>query len=64
VGFGAGPIATGWLYGATRAFTLPFLLAAACYGVASLGLYAFFGRRGRAGRPAEKEARQDKVVAR
>src|SRR5919199_1291545 len=48
-GFGAGPIATGWLRDLTHGFTAPFLLAAACYGVASLALYAFFGR----GRPAQ-----------
>ncbi|HKC74735.1 MAG TPA: MFS transporter [Chloroflexota bacterium] len=48
-GFGAGPLATGWLRGLTHGFSAPFLLAAACYGVASLALYAFFGR----GRPAQ-----------
>jgi predicted MFS family arabinose efflux permease len=48
-GFGAGPIATGWLRGLTHGFSAPFLLAAACYGVASVVLYAFFGR----GRPAQ-----------
>ena len=48
-GFGAGPIATGWLRGLTHGFTAPFLLAATCYGVASVALYAFFGR----GRPTQ-----------
>ena len=44
VGFGAGPVATGWLRGLTHGFGAPFLLAAGCYAVASLALYAFFGR--------------------
>ena len=46
IGFGAGPIATGWLYGLTRGFAQPFVLAGLCYLVASLALYLFFGRRG------------------
>lgn len=44
VGFGAGPVATGWLRGATHGFSVPFLLAAGCYTMAALALYAFFGR--------------------
>ncbi len=54
VGFGIGPIATGWLHGATGRFTAPFLLAAACYGVATVALYLFFGRRVRAATAAAK----------
>ena len=49
VGFSSGPIATGWLRGATGGFTVPFLLASLCYAVASLALYTFFVR-GRGGR--------------
>ena len=47
IGFGAGPIATGGLQSATGGFTAPFLVAAACYGVATTALYTFFGRRAR-----------------
>ena len=60
-GFGAGPIATGWLRGMTHGFTAPFLLAAMCYGAASLALYAFFGRR--PSTPATAEQR-DQAAAR
>jgi MFS family permease len=61
-GFGAGPIATGWLRGLTHGFTAPFLLAATCYGAASLALYAFFGRR-RPSTPATAE-QKDQMAAR
>jgi len=48
VGFSSGPFATGWLRGLTHGFTVPFLLAAVCYGVASALLYVFFVRGRRA----------------
>lgn len=50
VGFGCGPIATGWLRGATGGFKAPFLLAAAAYAVACASLFVSFGR----GRAADK----------
>jgi len=52
VGFSSGPIATGWLRGATHGFTVPFLVAAGCYVAASLALYAFFVRGADAPSPA------------
>ncbi len=48
VGFSSGPFATGWLRDLTHGFTVPFLLAAVCYGVASVLLYVFFVRGRRA----------------
>ncbi len=48
LGFSSGPIATGWLRGATHGYTVPFLLAAGSYAVATLALYTFFGTRGAA----------------
>lgn len=44
VGFGFGPIVTGWLRGGTHGFTAPFLIASACYAIAALVLYTFFGK--------------------
>jgi MFS family permease len=62
VGFASGPIMTGWLRGATHGFTAPFIVAAACYVVATLALYTFFVRGGRgraavAGAPETAAAR-------
>jgi predicted MFS family arabinose efflux permease len=63
-GFGAGPIATGWLRGLTHGFTAPFLLAATCYGAASLALYAFFGRHRTTAVAPETAEQRDQAAAR
>ncbi len=52
VGFSSGPIMTGWLRGVTHGFTVPFLVAAGCYAMATLALYTFFVRGRRDESPA------------
>lgn len=62
LGFSSGPIATGWLRGATHGYTVPFLVAAGSYAVATLTLYTFFGT-GR-GAAATVDAAAEAVAAR